>query len=89
ALQLGHVGEQDVDAAVPHEAEELVAVAAHAERVREGQRDGVARLMGELRGLAERVLGGRRIPELALEIDDAGRAHERLVDIVGRQALAG
>ncbi len=45
--------------------------------------------MGDVRRLAERVLGGRRIPQVAFEIDDAGGPHEVRVDVVDREVLAG
>ena len=47
ALQLVDVGEQDVEAAVADQPQELVAVAVDAEGVREGQRDLVAGLVGD------------------------------------------
>ena len=83
------IGEQDVEAAVAHEAQKLVAVAVDAEGVGEGERDLVAGLVRDLHGLAESFLRRRRIPEIAFEIDDARGAHRLRVDVVGREVLAG
>ena len=76
------IGEEDVEAAVADQAEELVAVAVDAEGVRKRERDLVAGLVGDLHGLAEGFLGGRRVPEIAFEIDD-GRGRRWRVDVRG------
>src|SRR5690606_37522038 len=63
ALQFVLVGEDDVDLAVAHQRQELVAVAVDAEGI--GQRDGnpAAGAVGDVGSLDEGLLGGRRIPE--------------------------
>ena len=45
--------------------------------------------MGDLHRLAEGLLGRRRVPEIAFEIDDAGGAHRVRFHVVGGEVLAG
>src|SRR3546814_7010283 len=72
-----------------HQFLELLAVAADAERVREAERHLAAALMRDACRLQERLLGLRRIPEIALEIDHLGVGDHCRPDVVRRQVDAG
>src|SRR3546814_10750659 len=71
-----------------HQFLELLAVAADAERVREAERHLAAALMRDACRLQERLLGLRRIPEIALEIDHLGVGDHCRPDLVRRQVDA-
>ncbi len=83
------VGEDEIDRAGAHQIEELVAIAVDAERIR--QRHGETALVpvGNSGGKADGVLGARRVPQIALEIGDAGRRDDVGVDILGAEFDAG
>ena len=83
------VGEHRVDDAAAHEVDELAAETVDAERIRQRQRDAAIGGAGDLAGLEERRLRRRPVPHVAFEIDDARRADQGLVDVVGRQMGAG
>ena len=73
-MQFGLVGEDQVDGALAHQIEKLVAVAIDAERIRQRQRHLAAGAVRDGRGLHEGFLGALGIPEIAFEIDDAEAA---------------
>ena len=70
AVQLALVGEDEIDRAGADEIEEFGAIAVDAERVRQRQRDVALGVMRDLGRLEEGLLGVRRVPQIALEIDD-------------------
>ncbi len=78
------VAEQDVDV-VEEQIEELTLVPLHAEWI--GQRQGhrAIRPVSGGRGMAHRLLGGRHVPEVALQKHDGGTSDERRGDAGGRQ----
>ena len=87
-MQLGFVGEHDVDGTVAHQPEEFVAIAVDAERIRQRQRHLALGVMRDLGRLDEGVLGVLRIPEIAFEIDDARRRDLGRVDVGGCRSCA-
>ncbi|MGY4328810.1 hypothetical protein ACVWWG_003227 [Bradyrhizobium sp. LB7.2] len=86
-VQLRLVGKDDVGGAVAHQAQELVAIATDAEGIRQRERDLAAGLVRNLGRLDEGLLGPRRIPEITLEINDAGAGDLGRVDVGRRQIL--
>ena len=88
-MQFRPIGEEDVDRPVADQPEELVAKAVDAERIGKRQRDLASGAMGDRRGLAEGLLGQRRIPEIALEIGDPRRGDHAFVDVRRRQLVGG
>ncbi len=82
------VGEEDVDMAI-HQLAEIGAVAFDAERVGERQRDLATLRVGDLGGLAKRLLRQWRVEEIAFEIGYLRRAHDLGVDVAGPQFGAG
>src|SRR5882757_3915048 len=86
-MQLGLVGEHQVDRALLHQIDKFVAIAIDAERIRQGQRDLAAGVVRDLRGLHEGLLGVLRIPEIAFEIDDLRACDIGRIDIAGHEVL--
>ena len=82
------VPEQDVHV-VDQQVEELPLVAPDAERVRQGQRHGALGGMRRRRGVAHRLLGGRHVPQVALEGDDGSAGDERRGHSLWRQGRRG
>ena len=72
---LGLVAEQDVDL-VADQVAELVAIAVDAERVRQRDRDQPAGGMRRIEGLQHRLLGLRRVPQIAFDVGDLRGAHD-------------
>src|SRR5437899_10841596 len=81
---LGLVGEQDVHV-VLDEVEERGAMPVDAEGIRERQRDLPPGRVGEAGGHTKRVLGGRRVEEVALQIEDAPAGDEPRIDVAGAE----
>src|SRR3989442_785138 len=81
---LGLVGEQDVHV-VLDEVEEGGAMPVDAEGIRERQRDLAPGRVGEAGGDAECLLGGRRVEEVALQIEDAPAGDEPRIDVAGAE----
>ena len=82
ADDLGFVGKQDVDV-VLHQVAEAVAVAIHAEGIREAQGHFTA-IGFDLRGRRHKgAFGFFGIPEVALEVEHLGPAHHRQIDVIG------
>ena len=79
---LGLVGEQDIDLA-HHQLAERGAVAVDAERVGQAQRDLPAGAMGDRGGAAKRLLGARRVEQIAFEIGHLRGADQLGVDVLG------
>src|SRR5260221_4533106 len=73
------VGEEDVDM-VADEVAELGAMAADAKRVAEAEADPPPGGMGELRRLAEGLLGARRVEAIALEVGNLGGCDDPVGD---------
>ena len=71
---LALIGEQDVHVVV-HQFEEVGAVAVNAEGVRQRQGHGTAGVLGDSDGLAHGLLGTRRVPQVALEVQHGGVTH--------------
>ena len=65
-MQFGLVGENEIDGALAHQVEKLVAVAIDAERIRQRQRDLAAGVMRDRRGLDEGFLGALADPRDSL-----------------------
>ena len=86
-MQLALVGKHDIDRAVLDQIEEFRAIAIDAECIRERERHLPARAVRDLGRLAERLLGMRRIPKIALEIDDGRRGNLFGLDIFRMQIL--
>ena len=82
------VGEQDVHILV-EKMQELVAEAADAEAVGQGQRDTASCPLHGGDGLARGVLGGFLVPQIAFDIEDTGLGHVFLVHVIGGQLAAG
>src|SRR5882757_270147 len=69
-VQLALIGEDDINRAGANEIEEFRAISADAKRVRQCERDIALGAVRDLCGLEEGFLRVRRIPQIALEIDD-------------------
>ena len=82
------VREQDVDF-VRHQVAELGAVALDAETVGEREADPPACGVGDPERLAEGLLGRRRIPEIALHVEEPRPGDEVRVDIGGAELDTG
>src|SRR2546422_4601349 len=78
------VGEQDVHV-VLDEVEEGGAMPVDAEGIRERQRDLAPGRVGEAGGDAECFLGGRRVEEVALQIEDVPAGDEPRIDVAGAE----
>ena len=89
SLELVLVGEQDIDGPIPHQAKKFVPIPVDAEGIRKGQGDLVSGGVGNLGSPHESFFRCGRIPKVAFEVDDTAVPHERLVDIVRGQLLAG
>ena len=74
------------DRARAHQVEELVAVAVDAETVRQRHRDFAAGRMRVARRQPDRLLGARRVPEIALEIGDLGARRLVGLDVLRARA---
>ena len=85
--QLGLVGEEHIDVAVVEELQELGAPPVDTYRVGETQGGLAPSFVGHAHGLAEGVLGTRRVPQETLHVRDIGPGHHVLADIVGRQLV--
>ena len=85
---LGFVGEEDVDMAVD-EIAKGISMALDAKRVGEAERHLAPGGMGDRCGLAERLLGLRRVEEITLEVGDLRRCDHLGVDIRGSEIGAG
>ena len=83
--RLVFVREEDIDV-VRHQIAQLRPVAVDAEGVGEREADPPACRMGDSERLAESGLGRRRVPEIALHVEEAGAGDEVRVD-VGRPEL--
>ena len=70
-MQFRLVGEYQIDRATAHQFEKFAAIAIHAKRIRQGQRDLASRLVSNRRRLDKGVLGVFRIPEIAFKINHA------------------
>ena len=88
AVQLALIGEDDIDRAGADEIEEFRAIPADAKRIRQRERDVALGAMGDICRLEEGFLRVRRIPQVALEIDDLGGGDGVGIDVVRMQVRA-
>ncbi len=80
--QFAVVGEENVDGAIDQKPAELGAMPVDAKLVGERQRN-LARVgVRDLRCLAQRFLGARRIPQIAFVVGDGGGRDDGLVDVL-------
>ena len=77
-VQFGFIGENQIDRALAHQIEEFIAVAIHAECIRQRQRDLPAGVMRDGRRLHEGFLRALGIPEIAFKIKYRGGRNLRL-----------
>ena len=75
------VREHDIDV-VLDQVQELGAEPVDAEAVGQGERGAATGPVGEVEGSLERRLGGGRVPQVALGVDDLGGGDQCLVDVV-------
>src|SRR2546430_11395812 len=89
AVQLALVGEDEVYGARADQIQEFRPITINAERIRKRESNIALGLVCDLRRLEEGFLGARRIPEIALEVDNLSGSNGVFVDVVGVQILGG
>ena len=82
------VGEDHIECLVADQSEKFIPVPVDAKRVGQGQRHIAPSAMSDVGRFHKRLLCGWRIPQISLEICDAGSADQFGINIVGGQILA-